>query len=112
MLIKQIFPAIEKTAAENLAEIAASTRLEVRSESAKISTPISTRSVVEMAGLICDGFTLAECAEVAIYPLYSPDGGLQSERTFVKQLVQKFVSDGTDEELVGDDSNDSLNTPF
>ena len=100
MLVQQIFPAINKTAAENLAEIAASTRIEVRSESAKISTPISTRSVVEMAGLICDGFTLSECAEVAIYPLYSPDGGLQSERTFVKQLVQKFVSDGTDAELV------------
>ena len=100
MLVQQIFPAINKTAAENLAEIAASTRIEVRSESAKISTPISTRSVVEMAGLICDGFTLSECAEVAIYPLYSPDGGLQSERTFVKQLVQKFVSDDTDAELV------------
>ena len=107
MLVQQIFPAINKTAAENLAEIAASTRIEVRSESAKISTPISTRSVVEMAGLICDGFTLSECAEVAIYPLYSPDGGLQSERTFVKQLVQKFVSDGTDAELVDEQTEQS-----
>lgn len=107
MLLRQIFPAIDKTSADSLAEIAASTRLEVRSESAKISTPISTRSVVEMAGLMCDGFTLAECAEVSIYPLYSPDGGLQSERTFVKQLVQKFVSDNTDENLV-DDSNSAF----
>lgn len=101
-LIKQIFPAIDKASAEHLAEIAASTRIEVRSESAKISTPISTRSVVEMAGLICDGFSLAECAEVSIYPLYSPEGGLQSERTFVKQLVQKFVSDNTDDTLMSD----------
>lgn len=108
MLLKQIFPAIDKTAASNLAEIAASTRLEVRSESAKISTPISTRSVVEMAGLMCDGFTLAECAEVAIYPLYSPDGGLQSERTFVKQLVQKFVSDNTDDTLMQDSDDNSM----
>ena len=55
-----------------------------------------------MAGLMTDGFTLTECAEVSIYPLYSQDGGLQSERTFVKQLVQKYVNDGTADNLMGD----------
>jgi hypothetical protein len=58
-----------------------------------------------MAGLIVDGFSLAECAEVAIYPLYSQDGGMQSERTYVKQLVQKFITDDTSENLVDDNSN-------
>jgi len=98
----------------DIAEIAAQTRQEVRSDSAKIGTPISTRSTVEMAGLMSDGFTLQECAEVSIYPLYSPDGGMQSERTYVKQLVQKYIPDGTadtlaDGETVGDDSD---NLPF
>ena len=65
-----------------------------------------------MAGLLADGFTLTECAEVAIYPLYSPEGGLQSERTFVKQLVQKYVNDGTADNLMGEDTTNNSNMPF
>lgn len=109
-LLKRIFPELPAVEANNLAEIAGQTRMEYRSESAKISTPISTRSVVEMAGLIMDGFTLQECAEVAIYPLYSQDGGMQSERTFVKQLVQKFVKDDTADSLMGEE--DTTEYPF
>jgi MoxR-like ATPase len=109
-LLKRLFPELPKIEADNLAEIAGQTRMEYRSDSAKISTPISTRSVVEMAGLIMDGFTLQECAEVAIYPLYSQDGGMQSERTFVKQLVQKFVKDDTAESLMGEE--DTTEYPF
>ena len=100
-LLRSIYPGLAKTTADDLAEIAANTRVEVRSETARINTPISTRAVVEMAGLVMDGFTLAECAEVSIYPLYSPDGGLQSERTYIKQLVQKYIPDGTADNLTG-----------
>ena len=103
-LLSQLYPTLDTTLAKNLAEIATLTRTEVKSDSARIQTPISTRSIVEMAGLINDGFSLTECAEVSIYPLYSQDGGLQSERTFVKQLVQKFVPDGTSDSLMGDES--------
>jgi nitric oxide reductase NorQ protein len=101
-LLKQIFPTLNKRIVDDLANLAGATRLEIRSESAKLNTAISTRSVVEMAGLIADGFSLEECAEVAIYPLYSPDGGMQSERTFIKQLVQKYVTDDTADTLVDD----------
>lgn len=110
-LMMQLYPAMDRKIADNLAEIAAQTRQEVKSDSARIQTPISTRSVVEMAGLMTDGFTLTECAEVSIYPLYSQDGGLQSERTFVKQLVQKYVNDGTADNLMGNESTDQ-NNPF
>lgn len=112
-LMMQLYPAMDRKIADNLAEIAAQTRMEVKSDSARIQTPISTRSVVEMAGLMTDGFTLTECAEVSIYPLYSQDGGLQSERTFVKQLVQKYVNDGTADNLMGADTDtDNQNNPF
>lgn len=100
-LMIQLFPAIDPQVAADLADLAGQTRAEVKSDSARIQTPISTRSVVEMAGLLVDGFSLTECAEVSIYPLYSQDGGLQSERTFVKQLVQKYVNDGTSDSLSG-----------
>jgi len=100
-LVRQLFPAIEQEQAQNLAEIATATRAEVMGDSARITTPVSTRSVLEMAGLITDGFTLSECAEVLIYPLYSQEGGMQSERTFIKQLIQKYINDGTADNLMG-----------
>ena len=35
---------------------------------------------------------------MTIYPQYIDDG-VDSERTFVKQLVQKYINDGSDENL-------------
>jgi len=111
-LVKQLFPDLDKNAVDAITEIAGQTRSEVRGDSPKISTPISTRSVLEVAGLLVDGFTLAECAEVSIYPLYSQDGGMQSERTFMKQLVQKFIPDGTEANLNGAATADPNNNNF
>ncbi len=113
-LVKSLFPSIDKELNTAITEIAAATRAEVKSDGGRVSTPISTRSVVEMAGLVCDGFTLEECAEVSIYPLYSQDGGMQSERTYIKQLVQKYCNDGTASNLAGDpnDASNPTNTPF
>ena len=108
-LLSKIYPTLDATQASNLAEIAATTRTELQSDAPKVSTMISTRSVIEMAGLMDDGFTLAECAQVGIYPLFSDEGGMQSERTFVKQLIQKFIPDGTDEALFTDGAQDTQN---
>jgi hypothetical protein len=44
-----------------------------------------------MAGLIYDGFSLQEAAEVCVYPFFSDAGGADSERTYMKQLVQKYL---------------------
>lgn len=99
-LLGKIYPELLAVDASNLAEIAAATRRELSSDMPQISTMISTRSVIEMAGLMVDGFSLGEVASVGIYPMYATEGGLQSERTFVKQIVQKYISDGTDDNLV------------
>ena len=109
-LLGQIYPELLMKDALALAEIAEATRRELQSDMPQISTMISTRSVIEMAGLMVDGFTLGEVANVGIYPMYSAEGGLQSERTFVKQIVQKYIPDGTDDKLV-DDIN-TQNVPF
>ena len=42
---------------------------------------------------------MLEAADITIYPQYDATGGVDSERTFVKQIVQKFVSDGSSDEL-------------
>jgi MoxR-like ATPase len=97
-LLKFKFPEADEYAINALAEIADTTRQLIKTDMSKVSTIISTRVNVEAAGLIYDGFTLMEAAEIAILPYFSNDGGLDSERVFIKQLVQKYVKT-TDEQL-------------
>lgn len=110
-LLGQLYPSLPKKVCSNIAEIAGQTRTEIMTDAPRISTAISTRSVIEMAGLMSDGFAIEETAQVSIYPLYSHDGGMQSERTYVKQLVQKYINDGTSDNLVGEEETSSA-VPF
>jgi len=90
------YPEVDTNNLRAIAEIADHTRVQVRSEDPKVTTSISSRMTVEMAGLLNDGFTLAEAAEACIYPFFSPAGGNDSERTYMRQLVQKyFVGEGS-----------------
>jgi len=105
-LLHKMYPDVNSDDLRGVAEIAHNTREVSRSEVAKLSNMISTRASVEMAGLLYDGFSLMEAAEVAILPFFSNDGGLESERTYVKQLVQKYVKT-TDENLFNEIKDDA-----
>ena len=98
-LLSLSYPNLGQKILQNIAEIAHITREEVKKPDSKINTILSTRSTLEIAGLIYDGFSLAEAAEVQIYPIYSDMGGDESERTFIKQLVQKYLIDNTSTNL-------------
>ena len=95
-LLTYLYPNLEFESIKGIAGIVNDTRIEMNNESPRISTHISTRASVEMAGLIYDGFTLEEAANVLIYPQYDNAGGLDSERTFIKQLVQKYIPTDAD----------------
>ena len=101
-LLTMIYPNVKEDLIGNVAEFAWVTRVEAGNDEGKLSTHISTRSTVEIAGLLYDGFSLAEAAEVAVLPKFDNAGGLESERTFVKQLLQKYTADGSAEELFAD----------
>ena len=90
-LLTMLYPDTNAEDLRAIAEITHHTREQIKSDVGKITTAVSTRTSVEMAGLIYDGFNLIEAAEVAIFPMYSQDGGMDSERTYIKQLVQKYV---------------------
>ena len=98
-LLKYMFPTVEESELKNIADITHLTRIEASTDNPRITSGVSTRTSVEIAGLLFDGFSLMESADITIYPQYDATGGVDSERTFVKQIVQKFVSDGSDEEL-------------
>jgi len=98
-LLKDLHPGVTQEQADNIAEIASMTRREIKSDAPRITNSISTRLSVEIAGLLEDGFNLAEAAEVCIYPFFDEDGGVDSERTFMKQVVQKFCGSTEDEDI-------------
>ena len=102
-LLDYMFPHVDSELLKSVAEIASATRNESKSEAGRLSGGISTRTSVEIAGLLFDGFGLDEAAEVTVYPQFSDDGGLESERTYVKQLVQKYVSDGSSDDLFNEE---------
>ena len=109
-LLSYMFPHVNDDLLKATASIAYSSRVESRSENGRFSNGISTRTSVELAGLLFDGFGLGEASEVTIYPQYSEDGGVESERTYIKQLVQKFVSDGSDENLFNEEEIEGANS--
>jgi MoxR-like ATPase len=102
-LLTYMFPNVDSNTISNVAKIASLTRSESSSDTARIPSGISTRTTVELCGLLFDGFTLGEAAEVSIYPQYDNTGGVDSERTFVKQIVQKFCDDGSGDDLFNED---------
>tara|TARA_R110002126_G_scaffold3844_4_gene21398 strand:+ start:1767 stop:2702 length:936 start_codon:yes stop_codon:yes gene_type:complete len=113
-LIKMIHPECDEKLAKAISEISTGTRSNVVSNDARITTSISTRVAIETAGLLVDGFTLKDAAEVTIYPFFNNEGGIDSERAYVKQLVQKFIDIDPEEELdfgIDSDAGDGDN-PF
>lgn len=104
-LLNILFPTVtpsQKTSMGNLCEIADHTRIQVHQDDSQISTIIPTGQVVEMAELVMDGFSLAEIAEMAIYPDYPDEGGAESERLYMKQLVQKYIPSGNIKNPIND----------
>jgi len=109
-LLQYMFPHVDGSLLQAVSEISHMTRQESRSDAGKLTSGVSTRTSVEVAGLLFDGFGLDEAAEVTIYPQYSDDGGTDSERTFIKQLVQKYVNDGSSDDLFNNDEIETNNT--
>jgi len=102
-LLNYMFPHVDSVVLSNVAKIATLTRTESNSDTARITSGISTRTTVELCGLLYDGFSLEEASEVSIYPQYDSTGGVDSERTFVKQIVQKFCDDGSSNDLFNEE---------
>ena len=109
-LLTYMFPNVDSTVLGSVSKIASLTRSEASSDTARIPSGISTRTTVELCGLLYDGFTLEESAGVCIYPQYDSSGGVDSERTFVKQIVQKFCDDGSGDDLFNEDEVENATT--
>ena len=110
-LLQMMYPSVDLTKITNVAEITSMTRSEVKKETPQLTNSLSTRTAVEIGSLLYDGFTLEDAAEITIYPLFDDAGGAQSERTYIRQFVQKFVGSTEKEDLFNVEA-DTLDNPF
>ena len=97
-LLKGKFPTINENTLLQLCSIVGDIRKEITTDSPRLSTMISTRNTIEITELIMDGFSIHDAAQLLIYPLY-PNDGNDSERVFVKQLIQKYVGGTSKKQL-------------
>ncbi len=88
---------------EALCDISFRIRMECERENSKLSSTLSTRTLIEAAEMSIDDFSIDEIAELIFYPQYPEDGGTDSERIYVRQLVQKYIQKGSKENLFTDD---------
>jgi len=102
-LLKGKFPTINENTLLSLCSIVGDIRKEINTDSPRISTMVSTRNTIEIAELIMDGFSIHDAAELLIYPLF-PNDGNDSERVFVKQLIQKYVGNKSKKQLFDTES--------
>ena len=102
-LLAMKYPDLNPVTNEALCDISFRIRMECERENSKLSSILSTRTLIEAAEMSIDGFSIDEIAELIFYPQYSDEGGTDSERIYIRQLVQKYVQQGNKENLFTDD---------
>jgi MoxR-like ATPase len=102
-LLAMKHPNLSSEINESLCDISFKIRMECERENAKLSNVLSTRTLLEAAEMSVDGFSIEEIAELILYPQYPDDGGVDSERIYIRQLVQKYVQQGNRESLFTED---------
>ena len=95
-------PNLDPKINEVLCDISDKIKKECQRENSKLSSILSTRILLEAAEMIVDGFNLGEIAELILYPLYPDDGGGESERIYIRQLIQKYIQKGNKKDLFTD----------
>jgi len=78
---------ISKTMANNIASVFESMRNSWKK--GDIVSPPSTRMALDVGYMVSDGFDLIVALEMVILPMYDAEGGVNSERTIVKAILQK-----------------------
>jgi midasin (ATPase involved in ribosome maturation) len=112
LLTKRFGDKVSGNLIHSVADIADATRKEWRSDEGKLSTMISTRMTVRICELLADGFSLSEAAEVAVLPFFDASGGTDSERTFVKQIIQKHMATEMKDIFNTDKDEAGIGIPF
>lgn len=107
-LLSMKYPELPAEMNEILCELSSKIKIECNSDNPKVTSILSTRTLLEAAEMVIDGFNIDEIAELIMYPQYSDEGGVDSERIYIKQLIQKYTQKGDQESLFEDKREDNL----
>lgn len=108
-LLSKLFPNLSTSNVTFVSKLVSLIREDVSKDEGMLERNLSTRHSIEMASLLHDGFSIEEVLDIVVFPNYSSEGGLESEITYVKQLLQSIVTDkSSDEPIPSVDSNQSL----
>lgn len=104
-LLSKLYPNLPEMTISNIANLAHHTRINCATDDGKLSTAISTRTTKRLCELVSDGFSFKESLQIGAIPLFDKTGGVESERTYILQLLQKYG--------IGDDVDDTTaESPF
>ncbi len=91
LMLQLEYPNVPMTKLNLIVNIVDTIRTEYLSNGSKLSNDVSARISKEMTELVRDGFSVSETCNACIYPIYSDEGGTDSEQTFVRQLIQGYI---------------------
>jgi len=91
-ILSSLYPTIEEEKIKLMVQIANRSRqMWVKQD---LSRPISTRILIFACRLVRDGASIARAFELTAVPLYSQDGGQQSERGLIKGIISGKGGEG------------------
>lgn len=76
---------VDEKQAKILVDIATQTRNKVNT--GDLSMPVATRNLLDTSALVAAGMTIQQASEFTFVKFFSEDGGAQSERAMVRQIV-------------------------
>jgi len=89
-LLNNKYPSLPPNIKEKIAQVSEVIQREISSPDSELSSHVSTRSILEFAEMIGDGFSFDQALDLIVYPLFDDDGGVESERVYCRQLIQKI----------------------
>lgn len=111
-LLKLLFPNVSDHNRRMVAKAVTKVREDVRSEDGQLTHNLSTRHSIDMASLLNDGFTIHDALELIVWPQYDTDGGMDSDQSYAKKLIQAIITEEPEEvENVDTENNDSSEIP-
>jgi len=81
---------INPTILKNTLQIADDLNQELMRDDSKITKDLSTRQLEDIAGYLEDGFSPVEIFQLIVFPIFSCEGGAESERSYVISVFQKY----------------------
>lgn len=92
-LLSKLFPNVSGHDIKNVAEAVGQIREDVAKDDGQLTHNLSTRHSIDMASLLNDGFSIWDTLELIVWPQFDTDGGMDSDLTYAKSLIQAVVTD-------------------